>query len=135
MLQRVLDDGEVQAPDEDGREQHRVRGAQPCAHGREHTRVVLFGPMAEVREPTLEDLTALTCAATPHFAFQIRARVRDLVRDLPDGHPVRTARGGADRDAGAARALDLDRRRGADRVVPANRLGDVKSHRPARAAT
>ena len=32
---------------------------------------------------------ALTCAATPHFAYQIRARVRDLVRDLPADHPAR----------------------------------------------
>jgi hypothetical protein len=40
-------------------------------------------------EPTVEDVMALTCAATPHFAFQIRARVRDLVRDLPGDHPAR----------------------------------------------
>jgi hypothetical protein len=41
-------------------------------------------------EPTREDVDALTGAATPHFAFQIRARVRELVRGLPQGHPVRT---------------------------------------------
>jgi hypothetical protein len=40
-------------------------------------------------EPTREDVDALTCAATPHFAFQIRARVRELVRGLPEGDPVR----------------------------------------------
>ena len=40
-------------------------------------------------EPTVEDVTALTCAATPHFAYQIRARVRALIRDLPADHPVR----------------------------------------------
>lgn len=45
--------------------------------------------MAETGEPTVEDVEALVCAATPHFAFQIRARVRDLVRDLPEDHPVR----------------------------------------------
>jgi hypothetical protein len=44
--------------------------------------------MAE-REPTVEDVEALVCAATPHFAFQIRARVRALVRDLPEDHPAR----------------------------------------------
>ncbi len=45
--------------------------------------------MAEEREPTAEDVEALVCAATPHFAFQIRARVRDLVKDLPTDHPTR----------------------------------------------
>ena len=37
----------------------------------------------------MEDVTALTCAATPHFAYQIRARVRALIRDLPADHPAR----------------------------------------------
>ena len=41
-------------------------------------------------EPTREDVDALVGPATPHFAFQIRARVRELVSGLPDGHPVRT---------------------------------------------
>lgn len=41
------------------------------------------------REPTLADVQALVCAATPHFAYQLRARVRDLIRDLPEDHPVR----------------------------------------------
>lgn len=45
--------------------------------------------MAETGEPTVEDVEALVCAATPQFAFQVRARVRELVRDLPDDHPVR----------------------------------------------
>lgn len=45
--------------------------------------------MAGTPEPTIEDVEALVCAATPHFAFQIRARVRDLVRELPEDHPVR----------------------------------------------
>lgn len=45
--------------------------------------------MAETGEPTVEDVEALVCAATPQFAFQIRARVRELVRDLSDDHPVR----------------------------------------------
>jgi len=40
-------------------------------------------------EPTLDDVDELVGPATPHFAMQIRARVRDLVRDLPAGHPVR----------------------------------------------
>jgi hypothetical protein len=45
--------------------------------------------MAEDRGPTVEDVEALVCAATPHFAFQIRARVRALIRDLDEGHPAR----------------------------------------------
>ncbi|HSX21802.1 MAG TPA: hypothetical protein VLE97_03400 [Gaiellaceae bacterium] len=40
-------------------------------------------------EPTLADIDALVGPATPHFAYQLRARVRELVRDLPETHPVR----------------------------------------------
>jgi hypothetical protein len=40
-------------------------------------------------EPTVEDIDALVGPATPHFAYQIRARVDDLVRDLPADHAVR----------------------------------------------
>jgi hypothetical protein len=40
-------------------------------------------------EPTVDDLDALVGPATPHFAFQIRARVREAIADLPEGHPVR----------------------------------------------
>ena len=40
-------------------------------------------------EPTIADVDALVGPATPHFAMQLRARVRDLVRDLPPDHPVR----------------------------------------------
>ena len=44
----------------------------------------------EVRvEPTVDDVDELVGPATPHFAMQIRARVRDLVRDLPADHTVR----------------------------------------------
>ena len=40
-------------------------------------------------EPSLRDIDALVGPATPHFALQIRARVRELVEDLPGDHPVR----------------------------------------------
>ena len=40
-------------------------------------------------EPTTADVDALVGPATPHFAFQLRARVWELVRDLPAAHPVR----------------------------------------------
>jgi hypothetical protein len=39
--------------------------------------------------PTRDDVDALVGPATPHFAFQIRARVRDLVADLPADDDVR----------------------------------------------
>jgi hypothetical protein len=38
---------------------------------------------------TIEEIDALVAPATPHFAYQIRARVRELVLDLPDDNPVR----------------------------------------------
>jgi len=40
-------------------------------------------------EPTRDDVDALVGPATPHFAYQIRARVRELVAELPESHPVR----------------------------------------------
>jgi hypothetical protein len=40
-------------------------------------------------EPTREDIDALVGPATPHFAYQIRARVRELIEELPSDHPVR----------------------------------------------
>ena len=40
-------------------------------------------------EPTLDEIDALVGPATPHFAYQIRARVRQLIEDLPADHPVR----------------------------------------------
>jgi hypothetical protein len=45
-------------------------------------------PEARV-DPTIDDVDELVGPATPHFAMQIRARVRALVRDLPEDHPVR----------------------------------------------
>jgi hypothetical protein len=40
-------------------------------------------------EPTFADIDALVGPATPHFAYQLRARVRELVLDLSEDHPVR----------------------------------------------
>ena len=40
-------------------------------------------------EPTTDDVDALVAPATPHFAYQLRARVEELVLDLPAGHEVR----------------------------------------------
>lgn len=40
-------------------------------------------------DPTKETIDALVGPATPHFAYQLRARVQELVEDLPEEHPVR----------------------------------------------
>jgi hypothetical protein len=40
-------------------------------------------------EPTFADVDELIGPATPHFAYQLRARVEELVLDLPEEHPVR----------------------------------------------
>jgi hypothetical protein len=40
-------------------------------------------------EPSIRDIDALVGPATPHFAYQLRARVRELIEDLPPDHPVR----------------------------------------------
>lgn len=38
---------------------------------------------------TLEDVRALMGASTPHFAMQLRTRIRALIKDLPEQHPAR----------------------------------------------
>jgi hypothetical protein len=38
---------------------------------------------------TTDDIDALVGPATPHFAYQLRARVRQLIADLPPDDPVR----------------------------------------------
>jgi hypothetical protein len=40
-------------------------------------------------EPTREDIDALVGPAAPHFAYQLRARVEELISTLPDGDPVK----------------------------------------------
>jgi len=40
-------------------------------------------------EPTREDVDRLVGPATPHFAYQLRARVFELVQGLPEDHEVR----------------------------------------------
>ena len=42
-----------------------------------------------LREPTVEDVRQLMGASTPHFALQIRNRIRRLISDLPAEHPAR----------------------------------------------
>src|SRR5438034_10749057 len=43
---------------------------------------------AAMPEPTFADVDELVGPATPHFAYQLRARIRELVLDLPPEHPV-----------------------------------------------
>ena len=40
-------------------------------------------------ETTIEDVRQLMGASTPHFALQLRERIRTLIRGLPEGHPAR----------------------------------------------
>jgi hypothetical protein len=42
-----------------------------------------------VAVPTKDDVDAIVGPATPHFAYQLRARVLELVEDLPENHEVR----------------------------------------------
>jgi hypothetical protein len=41
------------------------------------------------QEPTRDDIDALVGPATPHFAYQLRARIRELIEELPADHEVR----------------------------------------------
>ena len=40
------------------------------------------------REPTRREIDALVGPATPQFAYQLRARVRELVAELPPDHAL-----------------------------------------------
>ena len=41
------------------------------------------------RDPICEAIDEVVGPATPHFAYQLRARVRELIEDLPPDHPAR----------------------------------------------
>ena len=41
------------------------------------------------REVTVDDVRQLMGASTPHFALQLRERIRKLIRDLPADHAAR----------------------------------------------
>ena len=41
------------------------------------------------RDVTIEDVRQLMGASTPHFALQLRARIRALIKGLPADHPAR----------------------------------------------
>lgn len=45
--------------------------------------------LARAGEVTTEDIRALAGAVTPHFALQVRNRIRRLIEPLPADHPAR----------------------------------------------
>jgi hypothetical protein len=45
--------------------------------------------LGSAHEVTAEDIRALAGASTPHFALQVRNRIRRLIEPLPSGHPAR----------------------------------------------
>jgi hypothetical protein len=53
------------------------------------TRTLSSVRVRAMAEPTVADIDALVGPATPHFAYQLRARIRELVQDLPEDHAVR----------------------------------------------
>jgi hypothetical protein len=46
-------------------------------------------PSRVQRAPTVEDVEQLMGASTPHFALQIRNRIRNLIAGLPPDNPAR----------------------------------------------
>jgi len=45
--------------------------------------------LREGRQVTLDDVRALMGASTPHFALQLRERIRALIKHLPPDNPAR----------------------------------------------
>ena len=52
----------------------------------EHENPELLG---QAKEITAEDIRALAGPVTPHFALQVRNRIRRLIEPLPADHPAR----------------------------------------------
>jgi hypothetical protein len=42
-----------------------------------------------VRNPVIEEIDRLVGPATPHFAYQLRARIAELIEHLPPDTPAR----------------------------------------------
>lgn len=88
-------------------------------------------PVPEARvEPSIDDVDELVGPATPHFAMQIRARVRALVRDLPEEHPVRLY--GEEQAARLERLAYATSKAEEGPIEPASRPGwdELPSHAP-----
>jgi len=84
-----------------------------------------------VAEPTRDDIDALVGPATPHFAMQIRARVRALIGNLPEDHPVR--RYGEEQIELLERLAYATSKAAEGPLEPPSRLGweELPSHAPA----
>jgi hypothetical protein len=85
-------------------------------------------PERMTREPTVDDVRQLMGASTPHFALQIRNRIRNLIWDLAADHPARVV---GEREierlegiafGGEARGPAQER----ERPLPSVRLADQK---------
>src|SRR3954454_16669313 len=85
-------------------------------------------PERMTREPTVDDVRQLMGASTPHFALQIRNRIRNLIWGLPPDHPARVAgereveRLEAIAFGGEARGPAQER----ERPLPSVKLADAK---------
>ena len=78
------------------------------------------------REPTVEDVRHLMGASTPHFALQIRNRIRNLVDGLPEDHPARIE---GEREIARLNELafggeDRGFQQGHERPLPSGRLAE-----------
>jgi hypothetical protein len=73
------------------------------------------------REPTVEDVRQLMGASTPHFALQIRNRIRTLVAGLAADHPARIE---GEREIARLELLALERMRAAGLQNVDGRVGD-----------
>jgi hypothetical protein len=62
-------------------------------HGFEHHLIVSEAEnpqrLRESHDATIDDVRQLMGASTPHFALQLRERIRALIRGLPPDHPAR----------------------------------------------
>jgi hypothetical protein len=84
-------------------------------------------------EPTIEEIDALVGPATPQFAYQLRARLHDLIRDLPEDHPVRRY---GEQQMDLLDTLGHSSSKASEGPIESpERLGweQLKSHRPVRA--
>ena len=43
-----------------------------------------------MRDATIDEIDRLVGSATPHFAYQLRARIDELVKGLPPDNPTRS---------------------------------------------
>src|SRR5262249_50880358 len=66
-----------------------VRSIASTVVGRRIPATLLVRLSRPMSEPTADDIDALVGPATPQFAYQIRARVREAIAGLPEDDPVR----------------------------------------------